>query len=162
MKNEKYTKELLEETAESCCSYMELARKIAGRPVHVSLSHHLKKKCKRLGIDCSHFTGKAHRKGKQANNKLLPDEILVKEKDRVTRRKGSILYRALVEIGRPEKCEECGLETIWNNKPIRLQVDHINGDYQDNTRENLRFLCPNCHSQTNNYGVKNTKKAGGV
>ena len=56
------------------------------------------------------------------------------------------------------KCAICNLDGIWNNKPIVLQLDHINGNHYDNTISNLRILCPNCHTQTNTFGVKNTKK----
>ena len=56
------------------------------------------------------------------------------------------------------KCKECGIENLWNNKPISLQLDHINGIKTDNRLENLRFLCPNCHSQTETFGSKNIRK----
>lgn len=54
------------------------------------------------------------------------------------------------------KCSECGI-TEYNNKPISLQLDHINGVNNDNRLENLRWLCPNCHSQTETYAGKNVK-----
>lgn len=60
------------------------------------------------------------------------------------------------------KCIECGIGDLWNNKPLKLELDHINGVRTDNTRENLRFLCPNCHSQTNTYKVGNVKNVGNV
>jgi endogenous inhibitor of DNA gyrase (YacG/DUF329 family) len=53
-----------------------------------------------------------------------------------------------------EKCFECGVESIWNNKPLVLQLDHIDGDSDNNYPKNLRLLCPNCHSQTENFGSK--------
>lgn len=56
------------------------------------------------------------------------------------------------------KCNECECGEIWNNKPISLELDHIDGDKKNNNRENLRFLCPNCHSQTNNFRIKNSNK----
>ena len=56
----------------------------------------------------------------------------------------------------PYKCEICGISE-WNNKKLSLELDHINGVNNDNRIENLRFLCPNCHSQTNTYGSKNKK-----
>lgn len=50
-----------------------------------------------------------------------------------------------------ELCVECGSGPIWNNKKLVLHLDHINGDFRDNRIENLRILCPNCHSQTSTY-----------
>jgi 5-methylcytosine-specific restriction endonuclease McrA len=54
------------------------------------------------------------------------------------------------------KCEKCGL-TKWNNSEITLQLHHINGNCYDNRLENLQLLCPNCHSQTENYCGKKMK-----
>jgi Zn finger protein HypA/HybF involved in hydrogenase expression len=54
------------------------------------------------------------------------------------------------------KCSECDIQT-WNNKSLSLHLDHINGMNSDNRLENLRFLCPNCHSQTETYTGRNKK-----
>ena len=53
------------------------------------------------------------------------------------------------------KCAGCGIED-WNGKYIPLELDHINGKRDDHRLENLRFLCPNCHSQTDTFRGKNT------
>lgn len=55
------------------------------------------------------------------------------------------------------KCALCGLDNIWNGKNITLQLDHINGINNDNRIENIRFLCPNCHSQTITFSIGQRK-----
>lgn len=54
-----------------------------------------------------------------------------------------------------ETCSSCGVGNIYNNKQLVLEIDHINGRCHNNVLSNLRFLCPNCHSQTDNYKAKN-------
>ena len=56
------------------------------------------------------------------------------------------------------KCsgKDCCNKGEWLGKPLVLQLDHINGVRDDHRLENLRFLCPNCHSQTDTYGGKNS------
>lgn len=61
--------------------------------------------------------------------------------------------RNLIEF----ECSWCGLGEEWNGRPITLQLDHINGVWNDNRIGNLRLLCPNCHSQTSNYAGRNPR-----
>lgn len=49
-------------------------------------------------------------------------------------------------------CSECGQLPTWNSKPLVLQLDHIDGDSDNNHLSNLRLLCPNCHTQTETFG----------
>ena len=52
------------------------------------------------------------------------------------------------------KCFECGIKD-WNNKPIVLELEHIDGNNRNNMPENLKLLCPNCHSQTDTFRGRN-------
>jgi len=54
-------------------------------------------------------------------------------------------------------CEICN-NSIWIDSPITLEIHHIDGDNKNNELKNLQILCPNCHSQTDNYKAKNIKK----
>lgn len=66
--------------------------------------------------------------------------------------KGTHLKKKIIKAKLlPYLCSECGLKDEWNNKPIVLQLDHKNGVSNDNRIGNLRFLCPNCHSQTHTF-----------
>lgn len=55
-------------------------------------------------------------------------------------------------------CAECGIGEEWNGKHLSLQLDHINGIFNDHRIENLRLLCPNCHSQTETFAGKRGNK----
>lgn len=68
------------------------------------------------------------------------------------------LKQRLIEMGAlSEICSECGLSE-WRGKRIVIQLDHINGINTDNRVENLRMLCPNCHSQTETFGARNQRQ----
>jgi REP element-mobilizing transposase RayT len=86
----------------------------------------------------------------------IPDSEVFCEVSSYTKSKQ--IKRRLIEGGLPERCALCGLGPIWNGKPIVLHLDHINGIHDDNRRDNLRFLCPNCDSQTETYAGRNGKK----
>lgn len=53
------------------------------------------------------------------------------------------------------KCAICGMRAEWNEKPLVFILDHIDGKANNNNRENLRLVCPNCDSQLDTYKSKN-------
>ena len=57
------------------------------------------------------------------------------------------------------KCSCCGIKN-WQGNPLSLQIDHVDGNNTNNVVENLRYLCPNCHTQTETWGVKNVSEEG--
>lgn len=151
----KYTKELLEALVKESVSVAEVLRKL-GKPQSGNLHVYVSKKIKEYGIDTSHFLGKAANQGenhKGGTPKRSWEEILILHNDKTHREVPYKLRRALIEFGREYKCENpiCTIQDTWLGNNITLHVDHINGNWKDNRPDNLRFLCPNCHSQTQNY-----------
>ena len=64
--------------------------------------------------------------------------------------------RKRIKLEQDNKCNKCGIDS-WNDKPIVLELEHKDGDHNNNKRENLESLCPNCHSQTETWRGKNKK-----
>ena len=87
---------------------------------------------------------------------IIQYQLIIKN---LTRRiKRQTLLNAINNEGSLEyKCFYCNITDIYNNKPLKLQIDHIDGNWKNNLITNLRFLCPNCHSQTETYGFKKVK-----
>ena len=72
---------------------------------------------------------------------------------------GFAIKQRLIAAGvKRNRCEDCGLDR-WRGSPLSLSLHHVNGERHDNRLENLRLLCPNCHSQTPNFGSKNKRLA---
>ena len=83
------------------------------------------------------------------------ERLLVPDTYRCRHNVKSRLVRAGIKENR---CEECGL-TKWRGRPLSMALHHVNGDGRDNRLENLQLLCPNCHSQTENYSGRGRKRA---
>ncbi|MBT2469681.1 HNH endonuclease [Streptomyces sp. ISL-66] len=144
----KWTKEVLEEAVSASTSMCEALRRL-GVDVVGGQHTHISRRVRALGIDTSHF--KAQSRTGIPRSRRAPEALLVQQPPEHARRIQSDRLRAgMAALGMEERCAECGIET-WMGEPLPLEVDHINGDWRDNRPENLRFLCPNCHSATDTY-----------
>lgn len=144
MKNTKYTLDRLKHAAETSTNIVEFLNKIDASITSMSVRAFVKKKCLEYSIDISHFK---QRRNKTRGNKKDFFVILVFDRNNGRRENSARLKRALIESGIVYQCKVCNLDPIWNNIDLRLEIDHIDNDPINNVRENLRFICPNCHSQ---------------
>lgn len=141
---QRYNKEQLAQLIALSQSFTDVCRKLNKKPVGGTITN-MKLMCDRFGIDYTHMTGSSHWRGKKAHNRRSPEQRLVMGKPTDHRVEASKLRRALFEVGIEYKCNCCGIAK-WYGVPLVLEIDHIDEQYWNNTRENLQFLCPNCHS----------------
>ena len=112
-----------------------------------------KKRADALGLTKEHMHGKSWNKGKKVGPKRPVEEYLSNQRSIQSYK---LKNRLLAEGLKQHKCECCGI-TEWNGKPAPIEIDHIDGNKYNNTIQNLRILCPNCHAQTDTYRGKNKK-----
>ncbi|MFD3813321.1 HNH endonuclease [Rhodococcus sp. NPDC058639] len=142
----KYTKDVLEEAVRHSTNVAEVMRYFGLTP-NGGHHTHLGRRIKALGIDTSHFTGRPRLPSGGAGRQHWT-EILTERPRGAPRVKPHLLRRALLETGREHRCAVCSTGPVWNGERLVFHVDHIDGNPNDSRPENVRFLCPNCHSQT--------------
>jgi Zn finger protein HypA/HybF involved in hydrogenase expression len=154
----KYSKEMLEPIVIESISIAEVLKKLGLKYAGGNYAY-VKKMIDKCGISTSHFLGQGHNKGKKAIN-AYTKETFIKEllKESENGSKGTFLKKMLFKFElKKDVCEVCGISE-WMNKKLSLQLEHINGNHFDNRLENLKILCPNCHSQTETYSGKKNKR----
>ena len=164
MPKSKYTAELLAPLVASSESFAQVLAKL-GLQATGGNYRHLAFRLRFLNISTEHFKGQGWSRGQTrathagvAHNtscrERTDEEVFVENSPESC---GARLSRRLKRLGRAYVCGECGISE-WNGRPLNLHVDHVNGVNNDNRFENLRFLCPNCHSQTASYCRKGYAK----
>lgn len=154
-----YSNEKLLEAAKDASSLAGILRKL-------NLSHSgnanyktLRKRLSALGINPEQIKSRSWNKGKSYFRRPIQDYLVKNGPLIPSSRLKSKLLKESIKVN---QCDMCGLLPIWNNKPLTLQLDHIDGDETNNELVNLRILCPNCHTQTDTYAkIKETRDVGG-
>ncbi|AJE40877.1 HNH endonuclease signature motif containing protein [Streptomyces nodosus] len=148
----KWSRDTLQAAVSASTNMYEVLRRlgldaVGGHHTHIS------RRIKAYGIDTSHFTPVVRTERMRHNQRRrTPHEILVEDTSAEARRvPSSRLKRAMRELGITQRCFLCGIEPVWLGEPLPLEVDHIDGNWRNNRVENLRLLCPNCHSTTDTY-----------
>lgn len=139
-----WNKEVVEKAVKNNYCYADVLREL-NIPIAGNNTNTLKSYINKYGLDISHFTFTAKTKGDKQYKKVT--DYLVNGS---TIKTFKLKEKLLKEGYKENKCEICGI-TEWQNKPLVMQLHHINGNPTDNRLENLQMLCPNCHSQTDNY-----------
>ncbi|PWI10345.1 HNH endonuclease [Streptomyces sp. NWU339] len=148
----RWTRDVLQAAVSVSTSVYEVLRHL-GLEVVGGQHAHISRRIKAYGIDTSHFTPVVRTERQRYNQRRrTAAEILVEDtSDHARRIPSSRLKRAFRELGLGERCALCGIGPVWLGEPLPLEVDHIDGNWRNNRIENLRLLCPNCHSTTDTY-----------
>ncbi|MFJ8956125.1 HNH endonuclease [Streptomyces sp. NBC_00626] len=139
----RHTEEALRTAVAESRSVREVVRRLGINDVGGNQAH-IGRRIAALGIDTSHFTPPRQKTSKDLTSPLT---LRAPGSGRVP---GVRLRRELLRLGVPEECATCG-RSRWQGQPIPLEVDHLSGEWWDNRPENLRLLCPNCHTVTDTY-----------
>lgn len=135
-----FSKEDFERILLESRSWAEFAQKLGYSKQGGGTITSLKNAVKEYNLNTEHFLGKQWNKENYDYSAFSINSY---------KHRGKTMLAPLVKL-RGRSCENCGLQE-WMGHPINLEVHHIDGDRSNNSLENLKILCPNCHSFTNNY-----------
>jgi hypothetical protein len=157
MRTRKWTDEMLVQAVAESRSVRQVMQKLGLIPAggnYVQIREYIKVH----NLDTSHFLGQGWNKG--TPHTAVPARPLEKILVQDSNYQSFKLKKRLFAIGiKKIECEECAWKEISIDGRIPLELDHINGVRTDNRIENLRVLCPNCHSLKPTHRGRNKKKA---
>jgi len=153
MQFRKYTKEQLIEAVTNSVSIRQALQQL-GVSAYGGNYRVIKGYIEKLSLSTSHMLGKARNKGQKLPNKRPIEDYLSNSKYIQSNKLRKRLLRDKIF---EHKCSSCN-SSSWLGKPIPLELDHKNGNHKDNSLDNLRLLCPNCHALTPTYRGKNKSK----
>jgi Zn finger protein HypA/HybF involved in hydrogenase expression len=136
-------------------SISEVLTKVGYKNKSGNMHNYIKDRIMHQGLSTKHMTKLNKKINRNATTKTPIEEILIENSEYTnrTRLKKRLISEKILEY----KCLSCENTGKWLCEELTLQLDHINGINDDNRLENLRFLCPNCHSQTKTFSGKNLK-----
>lgn len=149
----KWNDEILIQAVQTSYSYRQVAIKIGLNSKGREGYRTFKRRMHELDLSIQHFIKGGMRKEFAKPYKHMNIDELLKECKIMKTIKSRLIKEGILK----EICSECGLGSEWNGKKLTLQIDHIDGNSENNILTNLRLLCPNCHTQTPTYGSKKLK-----
>lgn len=149
------TKELTQ-AVKSSTSYRQIITKLGLVPAGGNYTH-VQRIIKELGLPTTHLKGKGWNTGTRTRTPISLEKLLVKNSSFQSFKLKKRLFKENIKS---EKCEKCGWCKKTSDGRIPVELDHINGDKTDNRLENLRILCPNCHSLEPTHRGLNKQKPG--
>jgi hypothetical protein len=152
MKLHKYTEQQLRQAISDSSSMRQVLLKLNVAPYGGNYAV-LRKAIKVFKLNIDHFTGQGWRKNKKFVPKRPIEEYL---ENKFPIQSNKLRKRLLKEGVFDYMCSDCGSKT-WKKQPIPLELDHIDGNNNNNRLSNLRLLCPNCHALTPTYRGRNSK-----
>lgn len=158
MRQRSWTREQLRQAVKSSFSLRQVIAKL-GLVEAGGNYRQIQKYINEYNLDASHFRGKGWSRGQTFGIRpLIPTrQILVMGS---TFQSYKLKKRLFAEGLKLPQCEECGWKRRTVDGRLPLELDHINGNRMDNRLENLRILCPNCHSLQPTHRGRNIRKPG--